>query len=78
MRLLTPSILNSDSQKLAGKLLVHVRYDLSRASVNFLDFPKEGVGNVFCGGIFVEADNVDHFCEPVSNYHYLGLSLRFW
>jgi len=34
----------------------------------------EGVRNIFCTGICVEADKISHLCEPVYHYHYLGLT----
>jgi len=37
----------------------------------------EGVRNILCSRVFVEANEVGHFREPVSDYHSLGLTLRF-
>jgi len=44
----------------------------------FPDFQKKGIRNILCGRIFVEANKVGHFGEPVYNYYDWGLTLRLW
>jgi len=42
--------------------------------VKFPDFPKEGIRNILCRRIFVEADKMSLLGVPVYYYHDLGLA----
>ena len=64
-------------RKVLGILCVHVRCNFGSQSGKVPKFAKEGLLNVCCGRIFVEAVKVCNFCEPVYYYHYLSLPLQF-
>jgi len=46
--------------------------------MKFPQFHQEGVRNILCECVLLEADQLGHLCKPGYHYHDMGLPLRLW